>query len=345
MHKPDTATNTDEAPVNNTADTERLPDPRVNMLKTYARLRWALFVAGVGLPLVLLVGGAIMKMPVQDSMSQYYHAGTRFRPTEEQRTTLADAAKIEHALARTHRTPGPTEQETLEKAHALDKGLFSTPGSGEMRDWFVGGLFIVGILLIAYKGYLPDESVALNLAGLFAMGVAVFYMPWGGQYRSWIDDRLEPLFDKLPWQQHVPSIHYVCALMLFFCLGYVCFFCGAATLELPGDPGPDGKGRSLSPREKTMLRWAYRGCGAIMVISPVAGAFVSHIPGTGFEHARVFIIEAVGVIGFAAYWGLKSWEISKTGADRLVAKHQVEMVPSKKLLEGHRLRIRALPSE
>lgn len=75
-----------------------------------------------------------------------------------------------------------------------------------------------------------------------------------------------------------------------------------------------------------------------MMIAPVVGAFVSYIPGIGFEHVTAFITEAVGVLGFAAYWWLKSCELSSTGADRLVAKHEVEMVRSKKLFEGHKLR-------
>ena len=330
-----------------TADTNRSPDLRDHMLKTYATLRRALFAAGIGLPLVLLIGSLILRMPVQDSMSQYYHADKDFKPTDEQRTVLTEAAQLKDQLKKTGRSPDGTEQQMLTKAAELDSKLFAHPGAGDLRDWFVGGLFIVGILLIVYKGFLPDEDVALNLAGVFAMGVALFHMPWGeshqswDNHRSWIDDALEPLFHTLPWEQHVPSVHYLCALLLFVCLGYVCFWCGSATLELSADSGPKGKGRALSAGEKTFLRWAYRGCGAFMASSIVLGPFVSHIPGIGLEHAQVLLIEALGVFGFAAYWALKSWEISTTGADRLAARHEVEMVRSKSLFQGHKLRKRA----
>src|SRR2546421_3908142 len=270
-----------------TAETNRSPDLRDHMLKIYATLRRALFAAGIGLPLVLLIGSWILKMPIQDSMSQYYHADKDFKITEEQRTILTEGAKLRDRIKKTGRSPDVAEQQMLAKAAELDTKLLAHPGAGDLRDWFVGGLFIVGILLIVYKGFLPNEDRALNLAGVFAMGVALFHMPWGERHqpwdnhRSWIDDFLEPLFHKLPWEQHVPSAHYVCALLLFFCLGYVCFFCGSATLELSDDSSPEGKGRALSAGEKTSLRWAYRGCGMFMVSSIVLGPFFSHIPGIG----------------------------------------------------------------
>jgi hypothetical protein len=328
------------------AETNSSPDLHDHMLKTYATLRLTLVAAGVALPMILLIGGSILGMQVQDSVSQYYHADRGFNPTENERITLTDAAKIKDALAKAHRDPTATEQQTLMEAAKLDGELFARPGAGELRDWFVGGLFIVGILLIVYKGFLPNEDLALNLAGVFAMGVALFHMPWGepherwDNHRSWIDDALNPLFHKLPWEQYVPSVHYVCALLLFICLGYVCFWCGSATLELPGDTGPERKGRALSAEEKTFLRWAYRGCGVFMASSVVLGPFVSHIPGIGFEHARVFVIEALGVVGFAAYWALKTWEIYTTGADRLAARNELEIVRSKSRFKGHKVRKR-----
>ncbi len=144
------------------AHTNRAPDLRDHMLRTYATLRGALFVAGVGLPLVLLIGSWILRMPVQDSMSQYYHADRDFRPTEEQRATLTEAARIRDALAKAHRDPSAMEKETLKAATELDATLFSRPGAGEWRDWFVGGLFIVGI-------FSPTESARLMPAPYFAV--------------------------------------------------------------------------------------------------------------------------------------------------------------------------------
>jgi len=273
-------------------------------------------------------------MQVQASISQYYHADKGFHPSEEDFAILEGAARIKKATTREHRKPTPAELPMLDEAAKL----YSRPGAGELRDLFVGGLFIVGVLLIVYRGFLPNEDLVLNFAGVFAMGVALFHMPWG-EHRSWIDEALRPLFKRLPWELDVPSVHYVCALLLFICLGYVCFWCGTATLDLPGDPGPKGKGRSLSPGEKSRLRWAYRGCGIFMASSVVLGPFFSHIPNIRSKHAKVLLIEFFGMIGFAAYWVLKTWEISTTGADRLAAQRKLEIELSKSLFKGHKVRL------
>jgi hypothetical protein len=55
-------------------------------------------------------------------------------------------------------------------------------GSGAFiaRTWFVGGLFSLAALLYLYKGFSLGEDLALNIAALFAIGVAVFPMPWHG---------------------------------------------------------------------------------------------------------------------------------------------------------------------
>jgi hypothetical protein len=61
-------------------------------------------------------------------------------------------------------------------------GIPDLPGSmsayddengGTMRDWFVGILCTVGAFLYLYKGFSPLENILLNLAGGFAVGVAM----------------------------------------------------------------------------------------------------------------------------------------------------------------------------
>src|SRR5688500_19294316 len=43
-----------------------------------------------------------------------------------------------------------------------------------VRDVFVGALISVGVALYLYKGFSTTENVALNLAGAFITGVALF---------------------------------------------------------------------------------------------------------------------------------------------------------------------------
>jgi len=52
------------------------------------------------------------------------------------------------------------------------------------RDVFVGTLFAIGWFLFAYRGYDRTDDVPGNLAGLFALGVALFPQSgagWGCQ--------------------------------------------------------------------------------------------------------------------------------------------------------------------
>ena len=52
-----------------------------------------------------------------------------------------------------------------------------------MRDWFVGLLFVEGIFLYLYKGFGRAGNLALNIAGVLAIGVALIPEAAG---HSWI---------------------------------------------------------------------------------------------------------------------------------------------------------------
>jgi hypothetical protein len=47
-----------------------------------------------------------------------------------------------------------------------------------MRNEFVGILFAVDTILFLYQGITRLEDYALNLAGVFALGIALFPMTW-----------------------------------------------------------------------------------------------------------------------------------------------------------------------
>src|SRR5260370_5167137 len=71
------------------------------------------------------------------------------------------------------------------------------------RDAFVGILFTIGWFLFTYRGYDRQDSIAGNLACVFAIGVALF--PVNGA----------------PWEG---IIHFVCATALFLVLSYFSLF-------------------------------------------------------------------------------------------------------------------------
>jgi hypothetical protein len=237
-----------------------------HMLATYQTLRVVLFVIALTFPLVLWIGGAISthSLPLQGSMSAYYHANK-------------DSAR-EFAL----REPGACKPEGPQKC--LDSGR------GVMRNWFVGVLFIISAMLVVYKGYRPAEDVALNLAGGFAVLVALFPKPWDGP--------------GLP-------LHGIFAVSFFLCIAYVCIFCASATLPLVKEKGR----RTYYGRCYKLLGWA-------MVASPVLALILTWVLDS--RRSYLFFAEAFGVYAFAAYWLVKTLEIRETKADQKAASGKLQ---------------------
>ena len=192
-----------------------------HMLATYANLRLGVAAISIAFPLLLWAGGAIQGLPLQESMSAYYHA---------------------------------------------------TIGDKSMRTWFVGILFAVGVILYLYKGYSDRENIALNFAGAFAIGIAVFPMEWncGAECKT-------------------ITIHGVCAVLFFLLIAYVCIWCASDTLHLIKDEA----------RERRFLN-IYRLIGAGLILSPLTALVLTQISQqTG---AFTFFAEAAGIWAFASYW-------------------------------------------
>src|SRR5215468_3157099 len=95
-----------------------------HILATYFTLRIGVAVIAIAFPLILgIVGKLYAGLPLQHSMSAYYHA--------------------------------------------INDGK-------SLRDVFVGILFAVGAFLYLYKGFSGKENIALNIAGILAVGIAIF---------------------------------------------------------------------------------------------------------------------------------------------------------------------------
>jgi hypothetical protein len=195
-------------------------------------------------PLLLWAGGAMQGIPLQDSMSAYYHA------------------------------------------------VF---GDKSMRNWFVGLLFALGILLHLYKGFSKQENIVLNLAGFFAVGVALIPMEWdcGDDCKRF-------------------TLHGTSAILLFLCIAYVCIFRASDTLRLL-------KNKALAAR----YRMTYRLLGAGMILSPLI-ALLMTVMFRQFK-SYTFFVEAAGIWTFAAYWLVKSRELSYTNAERLVLRGKIRI--------------------
>ncbi|MCU7931844.1 MAG: hypothetical protein KZQ90_13670 [Candidatus Thiodiazotropha sp. (ex Codakia rugifera)] len=208
-----------------------------HVLATYKTLRYGLATIAVFFPVLLVVGGRISGIPVQDSMSAYY---------------FASCCDLE------------------------------VPA---MRVWVIGLLFSIGILLVIYRGFSYKENLALNFAGICAIGVAYFPMPWG-------------CLDDCP----TVSMHYVSAILLFASIAYVCVFCANETLSLINDE-----------MRCHYYYIKYRSIGAVMILSPIVAltlTFLINEPGK-----YILLIECIGIWTFAYFWWTKSQELSESEAE------------------------------
>jgi hypothetical protein len=238
------------------------------------------------LPLALWLTGKSFGLQLQDSMSQYYHADYKYQ-AQAQKFDARDMTALEHA----NTIGAPLTVEEAAFSHAVFR-----PGSGSMRNWFVGSLFMVGILLIAYRGYDMVEETLLDVAGAAAIGVALFPMPWGTD-RSVVDLALAKILRGVFSSSKMPSFHYLCAGTLFLCLAGVCFYACYRSYK-----------DSLLPQYKSYLA-GYVICGMAMLSIPFVDGSLDHMP--DLRTYKVFVIEAIGVWAFAGYWCIKSFEIDE----------------------------------
>jgi L-asparagine transporter-like permease len=156
-----------------------------------------------------------------------------------------------------------------------------------MRNWFVGLLFAIGTLLYVNQGHSRKEDVALSLAGLLAVGTSLFPMPWD-------------CFD------HFFSPHGFCAISFFVCIAFVSGVCSNDTLELIKD---------LKVRAR--YRKTYIALAIAMIASLIAAYVFNFITS---QRSPVYWAELFGICAFAAYWCVKTMEMSGPDIKRILAE-------------------------
>lgn len=176
-----------------------------------------------------------------------------------------------------------------------------------VRTLFCGTLFAVAVSLYAYKGYRKAEDVALNLAGVLALGVAEFPMDWTTKTSGIADEQkvracLEGIAPVVSGTSLHAYLHGFCAISFYICIAFVCLFCASTTLPLIGDP-----------KKERCYRRTYHTIGAAMLASPAAAFLLTQI----LERYDMvtFLAEALGIYAFSLYWLVKSHEIRQTNAD------------------------------
>lgn len=167
---------------------------------------------------------------------------------------------------------------------APDGNNFDKFSAYPCRVLFVGILFALGSFLFMYKGFSRWENIFLNLAGAFAVGVAMFPMfPQPGYF---------PFLDGL-------HLHYTFALLLFACMACTVIFCYRTTLRWVEDPN-----------RRARYRMAYRVIAVLMVLFPLVAFVLAELSG-GLQR-YVYWAEFAGIWTFAAYWFTKSFELSES---------------------------------
>lgn len=163
-----------------------------------------------------------------------------------------------------------------------------------VRVLFGGIMFAVGSFLYLYKGFTKWENRLLNVAGLAAIGVAMFPM--------YAETGYIPISNKL---------HVGCAFILFFCIGATAVFCHNATLQWVADEQKRKKYKAI-----------YFVIGALMVVSPFIGIAMAYASQAVAN--RIYWIEAAGIWAFSAYWITKSLELNETEMELNAVKGNID---------------------
>ncbi len=173
-----------------------------------------------------------------------------------------------------------------------------------VRVVFVGVLFVLGFFLILYRGFSKTENWMLNIAGVCGILVALFPMA-------------TPDYCTNCGNNPYSSVHNWAAAVLFACIAFVAWACTEQTLgELDDD------------RRRRFFRTSYYVIAAIMIITPVIlGVMTWELPTT----KRTFLIETVGIVMFAIYWGLKSLELYWSNAEWKAMKGEPLKAPKPSL--------------
>lgn len=143
----------------------------------------------------------------------------------------------------------------------------------DLRDVLVGAMCAVGVFLLAYYGHDYVDNIASTVAGLGAIGLALF--------------PTTPDHDVTGWDRTVGVLHLAFAAVFFLSLAYFC-------LRLfPHDGEQPEKFGAL-----------YRVCGGVILVCLVLIALAKYLGLTPGLHPALWL-EAVAVEAFGVAWAVK----------------------------------------
>lgn len=160
----------------------------------------------------------------------------------------------------------------------------------EMRDVFVGTLFVIGFFLFAYIGYDLADKIAGYIAGIAAIGVALF--PTAPDGATSTDTII------------IGYIHLGFAAIFFLALIYFSLFLFTKT-------NPD----KTPTKRKLQRNRVYRVCGYTMALCILLVVIYFLLPGETAIRLKtlrpVYWLEAIAIVSFGVSWLVKGEAILK----------------------------------
>jgi len=144
----------------------------------------------------------------------------------------------------------------------------------DARDEFVGMLFVIGGLMLAYNGHTTREAIAAKIAEICALLIALF-----------------PTAKACGDPSQAAIIHTAAAVLLFSILAWFCF--------VPFRKNTKGKGGKKGKRAKL-----YFACGSVIVASMAVG-LISKLFFSCEKVASldlIFWVEAISLGAFGVAW-------------------------------------------
>lgn len=143
----------------------------------------------------------------------------------------------------------------------------------DLRDVFVGAMCAAGVFLLAYYGHDQVDNIASTVAGLGAIGLALF--------------PTAPDHDVTAWDRTAAVLHVVFAAVFFLMLAYFC-------LRLFPHDGEQPPGTGA----------VYRTCGVIILTALVLIAVTGRLHLVPSWHPALWL-ESVAVWAFGVAWLVK----------------------------------------
>lgn len=156
-----------------------------------------------------------------------------------------------------------------------------------LGDIFVGSLFFIGTVMLAFRGWHPKVATLASIAGLVAYFVALF--PTAG----WqvVDGDSNPV-----WAGPAQWIHLSSALVLFLLLAFFCFFVFTKTDDYQAVAG------APTPKKKLRNR-IYYVSGSVILAMIAAIAIGMFAFGDEWKALKLtFWAEAVALLAFGVSW-------------------------------------------